>query len=409
MMKKILSFAIVFLFIASVVWSAQTTVNTPEDSFETGWDRQQEMNTELYADKHVAVTLSVDVDDILSITGQLIGFDTQTANTVFAGPVAGGDAIPTFRVLVAGDIPDLSATYLLTQTVGIANDNLLEVDGSPNSAEYARFTANGLEGRTEAEFKGDFNIEDADINALIATAFASPSAIGSTTPAAGTFTTLSAGAGGFSVDADGDATAKSVNFTKTSGVAGATGWYEANSTDTNVIGIMGAENITESWYGQFPDPQPAGQVPVYGTPAGTGGPDSSKVSAMTWHTISEPVGWTIYEDDADTAVADGKKFFAVPAYMSGWELVDVVASVADLNSAASGATTVVIRRVRGATAVDMTSTGVTVGFSEYTASDETVDTANDELATGDKIFVDVNAVTTAVQKGLSVTAIFEKR
>ena len=38
---------------------------------------------------------------------------------------------------------------------------------------------------------------------------ATPGAIGGTTPAAGTFTTLSAGAAGFSVDADGDVTAKS--------------------------------------------------------------------------------------------------------------------------------------------------------------------------------------------------------
>lgn len=48
---------------------------------------------------------------------------------------------------------------LAEQTIGIADDNLLEVDGSPNDGEYARFTANGLEGRTEAEFKADFNLE----------------------------------------------------------------------------------------------------------------------------------------------------------------------------------------------------------------------------------------------------------
>jgi hypothetical protein len=36
---------------------------------------------------------------------------TQIANTVFAGPTTGVDAAPTFRTLVAGDIPDLSSTY----------------------------------------------------------------------------------------------------------------------------------------------------------------------------------------------------------------------------------------------------------------------------------------------------------
>lgn len=39
---------------------------------------------------------------------------TQQANYVFAGPTTGANAGPTFRALVAGDIPDLSATYLTT-------------------------------------------------------------------------------------------------------------------------------------------------------------------------------------------------------------------------------------------------------------------------------------------------------
>lgn len=36
---------------------------------------------------------------------------TQTANFVFAGPTGGGAAAPTFRALVAADIPDLSGVY----------------------------------------------------------------------------------------------------------------------------------------------------------------------------------------------------------------------------------------------------------------------------------------------------------
>ncbi len=54
---------------------------------------------------------------------------------------------------------DIGSTVLAQQTIGIADNNLLEVDGTPNSTEYARFTANGLEGRTESEFKSDFNLE----------------------------------------------------------------------------------------------------------------------------------------------------------------------------------------------------------------------------------------------------------
>ncbi len=54
---------------------------------------------------------------------------------------------------------EIGTDVLAQQTIGIADDNLLEVDGDPNDDEYARFTANGLEGRTEAEFKADFNLQ----------------------------------------------------------------------------------------------------------------------------------------------------------------------------------------------------------------------------------------------------------
>ena len=49
--------------------------------------------------------------------------DTQTANYVWAGPTTGAASAPTFRALVAGDIPDLSSTYLPTSG-GTISSNL---------------------------------------------------------------------------------------------------------------------------------------------------------------------------------------------------------------------------------------------------------------------------------------------
>lgn len=46
---------------------------------------------------------------------------------------------------------EIGTDVLAEQTIGIADDNLLEVDGSPNDDEFARFTANGIEGLTVAE------------------------------------------------------------------------------------------------------------------------------------------------------------------------------------------------------------------------------------------------------------------
>lgn len=51
------------------------------------------------------VTLAASATPILGLTGQDVSFDTQTANTVIAGPASGGAAAPTARALVQADLP----------------------------------------------------------------------------------------------------------------------------------------------------------------------------------------------------------------------------------------------------------------------------------------------------------------
>ena len=76
----------------------------------------------------VALSLPTSIFDVsgspVTTSGTLTAtLDTQTANYVWAGPTTGAAAAPTFRALVAGDIPDLSATYLPT-TGGTISSNL---------------------------------------------------------------------------------------------------------------------------------------------------------------------------------------------------------------------------------------------------------------------------------------------
>lgn len=57
----------------------------------------------------------------VTTTGTLTGtLNTQTANTVFAGPTSGGAVAPTFRALVAADIPNLDASKITTGILPIA-------------------------------------------------------------------------------------------------------------------------------------------------------------------------------------------------------------------------------------------------------------------------------------------------
>lgn len=59
---------------------------------------------------------------------------TQTANTVFAGPTTGSAAAPTFRALVAADIPNLDAAKITTGTMATARLG----SGTANSTTFLR-------------------------------------------------------------------------------------------------------------------------------------------------------------------------------------------------------------------------------------------------------------------------------
>ena len=63
-------------------------------------------------------SVAMSVPSFLSVAGSpitgsgtlAVTLATQTANTIFAGPVSGGAAVPTFRAMVAADIPNTSVT-----------------------------------------------------------------------------------------------------------------------------------------------------------------------------------------------------------------------------------------------------------------------------------------------------------
>lgn len=51
-----------------------------------------------------------------------------------------------------------SATSATNKTLGIADTNVLKVDGNPADDNFARFTANGLEGRTASQVRSDLGL-----------------------------------------------------------------------------------------------------------------------------------------------------------------------------------------------------------------------------------------------------------
>jgi len=61
-------------------------------------------------DNSTDLTLAASSQVLFSLNGQELQLDSQTANTFFAAP-NGAPGAPTFRTLVAADIPDLSVDY----------------------------------------------------------------------------------------------------------------------------------------------------------------------------------------------------------------------------------------------------------------------------------------------------------
>lgn len=120
------------------------------------------------------------------------------------------------------------------------------------------------------------------------------------------------------------------------------------------------------------------------------------------------VEFIIIEGATDTAVGDkaGNSTFRVPVEMNGWNLVDVEAHVETAGT--TGTTDIQIRNVTQT--ADMLSTKITIDSGETdsstAATPPVIDAANDDVATGDKIAIDIDAISTTAAKGLTVTMSF---
>lgn len=90
------------------------------------------------------------------------GENPQPANTVYAGPTAPPGNFPTFRPLVANDIPDLSGTYMAASGGNLANATLNNstilggtISGATGVFDEDKFT---LRDTTDTTRNGKFNV-----------------------------------------------------------------------------------------------------------------------------------------------------------------------------------------------------------------------------------------------------------
>jgi hypothetical protein len=119
------------------------------------------------------------------------------------------------------------------------------------------------------------------------------------------------------------------------------------------------------------------------------------------------IALAVVESTADLTIGDGKAYFVVPDELNGMNLVRVAATV--ITAGITGATTIQIANVTDSQ--DMLSTLMNIESGETsTRTSETpgaIDTDHDDVATGDVLRIDVDAVSTTAPKGLIVEIVFQ--
>lgn len=115
----------------------------------------------------------------------------------------------------------------------------------------------------------------------------------------------------------------------------------------------------------------------------------------------------VFGPGSDTATGDGKAMFRVPAKLNGMNLTGV--SMCVYTAGVTGDLDVQVRNITQT--ADMLSTKMRIETGEVDTSTSaqpgTIDTANDDVATGDRIAIDVDAVQTGTAaKGLVVELTF---
>lgn len=119
-------------------------------------------------------------------------------------------------------------------------------------------------------------------------------------------------------------------------------------------------------------------------------------------------GIQVFDSATDTATGDAKAFFTVPSQLNGFNLTAVKATVYT-----AGTTNTTDIQLRNKTdSVDMLSTKMTIDSTETdtstAATPAVIDTTKDDVATGDVIAIDVDAVSTTAARGLFVLLTFAK-
>lgn len=294
------------------------------------------------------------------------------------------------KVVQADSSGDLEASGVSNTELTMLSGKLTVAEvGTAQANDYARFTdTETIHGRDYPEMRQDLDLEvGTDFYSMAAADTAHEAELNNS---AGLLAALNDPSGSglamFNV-------APSINNGAAS--AGYISIYEDSSYGTNYINLMGRDDLPSNWSLRLPPDDGIGKDFLTSDGSGT----------TRWAMDTKDVAWNIFDSDTAVTTGNGVTAYTVPLSLTNMELFDVVCSVH--TQGVTGTTNIQVRRRFGGSEVDMLSVLITIG-AEYFASDETIDTANDHVNTGDQIYIDVDTVHSGTAPmGLSCVLEFE--
>ena len=124
-------------------------------------------------------------------------------------------------------------------------------------------------------------------------------------------------------------------------------------------------------------------------------PDQFAASVFGTAVLCIPIG----DSATSAAVADGTWGVAVPSSMNGMNVVNVIAVA--YTAGVTGTTEFQLRRRRAGASADVLSTRITMA-AQTVCSDGVINASNDDLATGDILYADVDVIETTAPLGVQL-------
>lgn len=110
----------------------------------------------------------------------------------------------------------------------------------------------------------------------------------------------------------------------------------------------------------------------------------------------------VFDATTNVATGDGRAYFTIPENMNGMNLIRAQATV--VTAGTTNATTVMIHNLTDAQ--DMLSVAISIASAGVTGTVGTINASFDDVATNDRIRIDVDSVSTTPPQGLTVVLEF---